>query len=397
MKILLYLLPVLLAVFLTSGCQTDYTEEALQRAREYTLDNTRILPEVARNHIRFVAPRLQTAVIFPHRPMTLTEYSHISRNVDYNPISDSKLDTIVAQFVWTPPKLGYSVIVIGHSRKDLSYWSPMKVVLKHVVRSRWFYEIARRKAIRYITDNMLYLTRLERVRVRTSEAEIRETQFDLEYMFEEQFESAQNEWKTFLEELKKQRNRKQYSVVWEADDPQKRIVVTGFGSELDLKGWKPSCGMVITLKQLDEYTAEIAEKLPDAPDEPQKPSESDYSDESDDLDESEDSEESENTKELSNRSEMVNHAESAAPKEGLNRSEMVKPAELGNPAATAAPSETAKPAEPAAPKEGLNRSETANPAEPAAPKEGLNRSEMVKPAEPAAPKETAKPVESGRR
>ena len=271
MKILLYLLPVLLAVFLTSGCQTDYTEEALQRAREYTLDNTRILPEVARNHIRFVAPRLQTAVIFPHRPMTLTEYSHISRNVDYNPISDSKLDTIVAQFVWTPPKLGYSVIVIGHSRKDLSYWSPMKVVLKHVVRSRWFYEIARRKAIRYITDNMLYLTRLERVRVRTSEAEIRETQFDLEYMFEEQFESARDEWKTFLEELKKHRNRKQYSVVWKADDPKKRIVITGFGSDFDLSGWTPSCGMVISLKKLDEYTAEITERVPGTPDEFVKP------------------------------------------------------------------------------------------------------------------------------
>ena len=76
--------------------------------------------EVARNHIRFVTPRLQTADIFSHRPMTLTEYAHIARNVDFNPVTDPNLDSIVAQFVWTPPKLGYSVIVIGHSRKDLS-------------------------------------------------------------------------------------------------------------------------------------------------------------------------------------------------------------------------------------------------------------------------------------
>ncbi|MBR4663319.1 MAG: hypothetical protein IKO93_05550, partial [Lentisphaeria bacterium] len=96
MKIPLYLLPVLLAVLLTAGCQTDYTEEALQRAREYTLENTRLLPEVARNHIRFVTPRLQTADIFPHRPMTLTEYAHIARNVDFNPISDPNLNSIVA-------------------------------------------------------------------------------------------------------------------------------------------------------------------------------------------------------------------------------------------------------------------------------------------------------------
>ena len=271
MKIPLYLLPVLLAVFLTAGCQTDYTEEALQRAREYTLDNARMLPEVARNHIRYVAPMLQTEVIFPHRAMGLTEYDHISRNVDYNPIKDPNLDTIVAQFVWKPPELGYSVIAIGHSRKDLSYWTPLKVMLKHVIPSRALYESARTDAIRYVTDNMLYLTRLERVRVRTSEAEIRETQFDLEYMFEEQFESARDEWKTFLKELKKHRNRKQFSVVWKADDPKKRIVIAGFGSDFDLSGWKPSCGMVIPLKQLDEYTAEITERLPGAPDEPAKP------------------------------------------------------------------------------------------------------------------------------
>ena len=251
MKIPLYLLPVLLAVLLTAGCQTDYTEEALQRAREYTLENTRLLPEVARNHIRFVTPRLQTADIFPHNPMRLTEYAHIARNVDFNPVTDPNLDTIVAQFVWTPPKLGYSVIVIGHSRKDLSYWSPLKVILKHVIPSRALYESARSNAVQYVTDNMLYLTRLERVRVRTSEAEIRETQFDLEYMFEEQFESAQDEWKTFLEELKKHRNRKQFSVVWKADDPKKRIVITGFGSDFDLTGWTPSCGMVIPVKHHD--------------------------------------------------------------------------------------------------------------------------------------------------
>ena len=273
MKIPFFLLPVLLAVFLTAGCQTDYTEEALQRAREFALDNTRLLPEVARNHIRFVTPQLQTAEIFAHQPMTLTEYAHIPRNVDFNPVSNPNLDTIVAQFVWTPPDLNYSVIVIGHSRKDLSYWSPMKVILKHIIPVRGLYESARNNAIQYVTDNMLYLSRLERVRVRTSEAEIRETQFDLEYMFEEQFESARDEWKTFLEELKKHRNRKQYSVVWKADDPKKRIVVTGFGSDLDLSEWTPSCGMVISLEKLDEYTAEITEQLPGAPDEPQKSAE----------------------------------------------------------------------------------------------------------------------------
>ena len=271
MKIPLFLLPVLfLAVLLAAGCQTDYTEEAVQRAREYTLDNTRMLPEIARNHIRYVTPQLQTALIFPHRPMALTEYDHIGRNIDFNPINDPKLNTIVAQFVWNPPQLDYSVIVIGRSRQDLSYWKPLKVILKHVVPVRAFYESARTLAAEYITNNMLYLSRLERVRVRTSEAEIRETQFDLEYMFEEQFESAKDEWKSFLDKLKKQRDRRQYSVIWKADDPAKRIVITGFGSASGLVGWTPSCGMVIPVSQLDEYTASIYEKGPEEPKTPEK-------------------------------------------------------------------------------------------------------------------------------
>ena len=238
MKISVYPMSVLLlAILLTAGCQTDYTEEALHRAREYALDHSRMLPEIARNHIRYVTPNLQTAPIFPHQAMALTEYDHIGRNIDFTPKHDPNLDTIVAQFVWNPPQLSYSVIVIGCSRKDLSYWEPLKVVLKHVIPRRTVYENARDQAVSYITNNMLYLSRLERVRVRTSEAEVRETQFDLEYMFEEQFESTQNEWKKFLDELKKQQDRRQYSVIWKADDPKKRIVITGFGSASGLEGW----------------------------------------------------------------------------------------------------------------------------------------------------------------
>ena len=55
--------------------------------------------------------------------------------------------------------------------------------------------------------------------------------------------------------------------------PKKRIVITGFGSDFDLSEWTPSCGMVIPLKKLDEYTAEITERIPGAPDESQKTAE----------------------------------------------------------------------------------------------------------------------------
>ena len=269
------LLPVMSALLiLLAACQTDHTEEALKTARDFALEHTRMLPETSRNYIRYTTPVLQVDSLFGHRPMRLTEYAHINRNVDYNPPYNENLDQIISQFVWELPKEGFSVIAIGRSCQDLSYWEPLKVILKKVVPRRTDYEDARSNAILYVTNNMLYLTNLERVRVRTSEAEIRETSFDLEYMFDNQADGTPDEWKKFLDNLKQQRDRRQYSVIWPADDPKKRIVVTGFGSNDGLQDWAPSCGMVISADRLNEYTLEIYQKgpggEPDAPKETEK-------------------------------------------------------------------------------------------------------------------------------
>ena len=264
------LLAVLAAAIVLPACQSDYTEEALQRAREYALENTRMLPETARNYIRYATPVLQTAGIFAHQPMRLTEYDHLPRNIDYNVKPDPKSGVILSQFVWEPPDLGYSVIAVGRSQSDLSYWNPIRVILKDIAPYREHYENARNQAIGYVTNNMLYLSRLERVRVRTSEAEVRETDFDLEYMFEEQLESSQSEWKNFLDTLKEQRKKRQYSLVWKADDGKRRIVITGFGSENSLAGWTPACGMVLPISRLDEYTRKIEMKGPDQTGSPEK-------------------------------------------------------------------------------------------------------------------------------
>ncbi|MBO4647230.1 MAG: hypothetical protein J5806_03640 [Lentisphaeria bacterium] len=252
------LLPMISALLvLLAACQTDHTEEALQTARKFALEQTRMLPETSRNYIRYATPVLQVESLFAHRPMRLTEYAHIRRNIDFNPRYHENLDYIISQFVWDLPNEGFSVIAIGRSCQDLSYWEPLKVLLKKSVMRRWNYEKARSNAITYVTDNMLYLSNLERVRVRTSEVEIRETSFDLEYMFDSQADGTPDEWKKFLNDLKEQRDRRQYSVIWPADDEKKRIVVTGFGTNEGLRGWEPSCGMVISADVLNEYTLEI--------------------------------------------------------------------------------------------------------------------------------------------
>lgn len=253
----LLILPVLTA------CQTDSHEAALERARAFTLEHTRMLPETTRNYIRYATPSVQTGNIFGHHGMTLFEYAHLPRNTVYTPQTNAGLDLISANFVWTPPEAGYSIIAVGHGQRDLQFWEPLKVILKNPQPVRAVYEAARSAASDYVTNNMLYLSKLERVRVRYSEAEIRETSFDLEYMFEEQLEGGAAEWKNFLDSLKMKRDHRQYSVIWQADDPAKRIVIAGFGSTGGPEGWAPASGMVIPASQLNEYTIGIYQKAPD--------------------------------------------------------------------------------------------------------------------------------------
>ena len=232
---------LLMLVFLTA-CRTDSQEEALEKARAFTLEQTRMLPETTRNYIRYAAPTVQIGNIFGHHGLTLFEYAHLPRNTVYTPQTNAGLDLISANFVWTPPETGYSVIAIGHGQRDLQYWEPLKVILKNPQPVRAVYEAAKSAASDYAVNNMLYLSRMENVRVRYSEAE---------------------EWKNFLDSLKKKRDRRQYSVIWQADDPAKRIVIAGFGSTDDPAGWTPACGMIIPASQLNEYTIGIYQKGPD--------------------------------------------------------------------------------------------------------------------------------------
>ncbi|OQA81832.1 MAG: hypothetical protein BWY31_03617 [Lentisphaerae bacterium ADurb.Bin242] len=252
-------LPVILGL---AACQADYTDEALEKARDYTLENTRMLPEPSRDYVRYATPELQIDTLFEYRPYQLTEYGHIGRNVEFIPEKAPENDFITSNFVWNPPGLGFSIIALGHSQRNMQFWEPIKVIFKKPSFENVPYETARSAAIQYVISNMLYLSTMERVRVRFSEVEVLETDFDLEYMFEPMLEGGEAEWKAFLDSLKQQRDKKQFSLVWKADDPNKRIVIAGFGSPGGLEGWRPASGMLLTKKRLDEYVIGRYNRMP---------------------------------------------------------------------------------------------------------------------------------------
>ena len=96
-------------LLLTAGaaCRTDYTDDAVEKARAYALERTKDLTEPQRNFIRYATPEIWEDEIFPYQPMAFEEYAHLPRNLqDKEPVKAPYHDFMASSFVWNPPGLG---------------------------------------------------------------------------------------------------------------------------------------------------------------------------------------------------------------------------------------------------------------------------------------------------
>lgn len=247
------LLPALLLLAVCAACRSDHTDYAVEKARAYALERTKDLTEPQRNFIRYTTPEIWEDEIFPYEPMKFEEYAHLPRNLeDDKPIKAPYHDYVAASFVWNPPGLGHSVVVIGSGERSMHFWEPLKLVYKSIQPIDKAYENARNAAIMYVMNNMLYLTRTERNRVRFSEAEVLRTDFNMKYM-NRRDEADDTAWESYLKSLSPQKDNVQYSLVWKADDPNHFIVITGFAGKT-LAGWSPLSGMYLTKARLERFT-----------------------------------------------------------------------------------------------------------------------------------------------
>ena len=225
------------SVFL-AGCEiTNHTEDALERARKFALEEARDLTEYQRNIIRYTLPVLQGQMIFRTEPIPLTEYEHIPRNEFHKPLETKHLDYVASCFVWNIPDLGGDVVVYGTGDRNFRFWQPLKVMYRKLAEPDEDYIAARKKAVSFTADNMLYITDTERDRIRFSEAKVWCTTFDLKYLEDDKPLKQKTSWTSYL--LKKQGGEKekyQVSLVWQADDPNKFIVFTGLGADIPKVG-----------------------------------------------------------------------------------------------------------------------------------------------------------------
>ena len=255
-----------LAAALT-GCRTDHTKSAVELARSYALSHLSGLTDNQRNFIRFTQPEIYENIIYPRYVIPLnTGSGHIEVDDVRRFPTAPEYDLMHSCVVWSPPDLGAKVVVAGEGQRSMLFWEPYRVIVKHYDPGDTGLKSATATASAYVRNNMLYLTVSERNRVRFDKPEAVYTRLPVDPAEPE--EEKLTPWEEYQLEQKGEVKEKpvltQLSLTWPADDPEQRIVITGFSKSGTFDGWKLSTGELMAVTKLDDarLTREEIDAIP---------------------------------------------------------------------------------------------------------------------------------------
>ena len=254
-RFFLSMIALMAALAVMTGCRTDYTKNAVERARDYALDNLKGLTDSQRNFIRYTQPEVYENIVYPRYVTPLnTGIGHVEiDDVRRFPVSPEH-DLMHSCVVWTPPDLGGKVVVVGEGERSMMFWDPYRVIVKRYDPGDIGFKAASAAAVTFVRNNMLYLSTSEINRVRFDKPEAVYTRLPVDP--EEPEKTGLTSWEDYLNErngAKKQPVRNtQISLMWPADDPLQCIVVTGFSKTGTLDGWKLRTAELMDVAKLDE-------------------------------------------------------------------------------------------------------------------------------------------------
>ena len=113
-RFLLSIFAIVAALVLLPGCRTDYSKSAVERAREYALNNLKGLSDNHRNFIRYTQPVIYENIVYPRYVIPLDRGAkHVEiDDVRHFPVAPEH-DLMHSCVVWNPPDLGARVVVAG--------------------------------------------------------------------------------------------------------------------------------------------------------------------------------------------------------------------------------------------------------------------------------------------
>ena len=265
-RIFLMIAAAIAVLAFLSGCRTDYSKSAVERARSYALNNLKGLSDNQRNFIRYTQPEIYENIIYPRYVIPLdTGIEHVEiDDVRRFPVSPEH-DLMHSCVVWTPPDLGAKVVVAGEGERSMMFWQPYRVIVKRYDPGDSGLKFATNTAVTFVRNNMLYLSTAELNRVRFDKPEAVYTRLPVK---PEDEESGLSSWEEYLNEKEgRTQNADQFtqlSLIWPADDPLQCIVVTGFSKSGTFNGWKLRTAELMDVGKLDgaRLTREEIDAIP---------------------------------------------------------------------------------------------------------------------------------------
>lgn len=234
---------IYIALFLSllslTACQTQdyYRDRAVNRAREYAIPRLRDLSETQLDYIRYSPPALMEVPVFQRY-----------ETKDKTPAKNDIYQTCI---VWNVPELDYSILVFGVSERRMNDWYPDRVIRKKFNTTTAARDEAVRASVEYAMNNMLYLSDEMRNRVRFSPPDDYRTNFEIDqdkYKSKKKMTRREKD----LDAYKKSRY-KQYSFVWNTDNDDEKIVISGVCFD-NFDSWQPLNCMLRSKKDIEEHT-----------------------------------------------------------------------------------------------------------------------------------------------
>jgi len=238
--------------------------EAIEEAREFALEEVKGLDEVKMSYIRHVAPHVNQSLIL-NRVVHTSDVPYA--NMDFEPEVKAlpAWDQMQTVMTWYPPNEKQPVVVMGTSKRDLSWFVPVKVVRDRAFIPKSAEEKALVDARQFAMETMLHLQDRELYRnlIRFENPVIADTNYDVDVKTSKHYEELDRKQKYILD----RQVTKQASFIWSKDGAEEAAVISGvwftkkqvFGKrrgaakEQFMSNWIPVKSQMIPKSEVTKY------------------------------------------------------------------------------------------------------------------------------------------------
>ena len=234
------------SVVLAGGCRSDayYQNRAVERAREYLLDEAKELTAEEKYFVTFNDP------VFLTSPIIGTYGFSKERSLDAPVLNDQLLQICIS---WKLPKRDEWYMVYGASNGRMDFWYPDRLIRKKFAQAKVSgLERATAAARTYAKNNLFDLMSVaEQNFIRFHFPAVYETNF------EPNFNPTGKETPEKIERAKASAAKMtQYSLVWKRPEQEEIAVFCGFGGA-EMSGWKINFAGKTSAGELRRHTVRI--------------------------------------------------------------------------------------------------------------------------------------------